>query len=187
MDDATLDRWATAYRAGETPRLRPLVEALARPLLAFAYRYVRDWDLAADLVQEAWLKIVANIASYDPGRSFATWARAILRNLCLSHLRKVARLPLVAALDVAGDLAAARSADDPQQAVAQRELAWQLGRAVAQLGATQREVFVRIALENESRAAVAADLGLSTGHLRVLLHLARRQLARLLALEEETS
>ena len=53
MDDATRDRLARAYRAGQTGALPPLVEGLARTLLAQAFRFVRDWDQAADLVQPA--------------------------------------------------------------------------------------------------------------------------------------
>lgn len=185
MDETSLDRWAAEYQAGQETRLQALVEALARPLLALAFRYVRDWDLAADLVQDAWLKIVARIESYEPGRSFAAWTRVIVRNTCLTHLRKVARLPRQVALEVAGDLVAVRGGDDPQQAVTQQELAWTLGRAIERLGATQREVFVRVAVEHEPRAAVAADLGLTTGHLRVVLHLARRRLASVLSTLEE--
>ncbi len=187
MDDAHLDRLAAAYRAGDPTSLKPVVEALARPLLAQAYRYVRDWDTAADLVQDAWLKVVANIAAYDPARSFAVWIRAILRNTCLTHLRKVARMPAQTAVEAAGGAATARPADDPRAAMQEQDTARRLGLALAQLGPTQREVFARIALEQEDRRAVARDLGLSDGHLRVTLHMARRRLAVLLNLEEEPS
>jgi len=180
MDDVRCDRWAAGYRNGDAALLRPLVEAMARPLLACAYRYVRDWDTAADLVQEAWLKIIEHIGRYDPSRSFAVWARAVLRNTCLTHLRKITRLPRTALLEVAGDTASERLADDPQHAIELQETAWLLGRALDRLSPTQREVFARVALEREDRATVARDLGLSDGHLRVVLHLARRRLAALL-------
>ncbi len=70
MDRATADNLAAAYRSGRPDALAPLVQGLARTLLAQAFRFVRDWDLGPGLVQEAWLGQNEVIGRYEPPRQF---------------------------------------------------------------------------------------------------------------------
>jgi len=185
MDPDRVDALAAAYREGDDPALRPLVEVLARPLLARAYGIVHDWDLAADLVQETWLRVVGAIAGYDPGRPFRPWIGTILRRLCWQHLARAAREPGGGSLAAAEEAAAGRPGDDPERAAGDADLRRRLLRHLAALPRTQRLAIVLVDLEQRDRREVSAQLDLTPASLRVILCRARRTLAvRLLA--EET-
>jgi RNA polymerase sigma-70 factor (ECF subfamily) len=186
MDHATADCLAAAYRAGRPDALPPLVGGLARTLLAQAYRFVRDWDLAADLVQETWLNATEAIQRYDPARPFLPWIRTILRHRCLNHLARLAARPVPVALAVVGDPASERPADQTDHATQLADLRRRLARHLTALPASQREALVMVDLEEQSHAEAAAALAVTPASLRVILHRARRALAERLQREETT-
>jgi len=76
LDDAAIDE---------------IVSRFMTPALAVARRIVPDAGLAEDAVQEAFLRVVRNHRRYDPGRPFAHWFYAILRNVCRDLLRRQVR------------------------------------------------------------------------------------------------
>lgn len=184
MDPVRVDALAAAYRDGDDLALQPLVEALARPLLARAYRIVHDWDLAADLVQETWLRVVRSIAGYEPARPFLPWIGTILRRLCWQHLARAAREPGSRSLTAADEAATARPGDDPERATGDADLRRRLFRHLAALPATQRMAVVLVDLEQRDRREVAGQLDLTPASLRVILCRARRTLAVRLLAEE---
>ena len=49
---------------------------------------------ADDLYQETWLKVVKNIAKYDPAKEFEPWLTTICVNTYRNTLRRIARSPL---------------------------------------------------------------------------------------------
>jgi len=71
--------------------MEEIVSRFTGPALAAAGRILSDPNLAEDAVQEAFLRVVQNHRRYDPGRSFAHWFYAIVRNVCRDTLRRQAR------------------------------------------------------------------------------------------------
>ena len=73
------------------PAIRELVTRLVRelsPRIWIAIRaYASDDDHADDLLQDCWLRILEELDNYGRGGSFASWAVAVSRNLCMSRLR----------------------------------------------------------------------------------------------------
>lgn len=73
---------------------RPDDEALATALLElypFALSLTRDPDLAADLVQDAWLRAHRSIDQWDGSGSLASWLRRIIHNLAIDRARRSSR------------------------------------------------------------------------------------------------
>jgi len=184
MESARIDALAAGYRQGRDTDLGPLVETLARPLLSLAHRYLRDWDLAADLVQDTWLRVVTSIAHYDPRRPFLPWVQTILRNLCLQHLEREARRPVAVPLGVIAEPPTSRPGEDPDRQVAAADLRRALARHLVDLGESQRRALVMVDLEQRDREEVARELGLTPASLRVILCRARRAVAGRLVREE---
>jgi RNA polymerase sigma-70 factor (ECF subfamily) len=56
-------------------------------LLGYAYGIVRDWSLAQDAVQEAYLALVRKWADYDPEGNLFLWVRQMVRYEALNTLR----------------------------------------------------------------------------------------------------
>jgi RNA polymerase sigma-70 factor (ECF subfamily) len=187
VDDGELKALAVAFQGGDQRSFRILVDSLSRTLVAVAYRHTGDWEWARDLTQETWIKVHDRIDGYDPERSFSAWLHTIHRNGCLDHLRR----PWVRRESTPGDDTLARIAgatgEDPAQDVERREFHERLLAAVSRLSESQRQVFVRVDLEQCDQQEVAETLGIKFGTLRATLHYARKRLATALRQMEESA
>ena len=74
------DRDRTAYRE--------LYDYTAGELLAIAMRYMKSKEEAEDVLQEAYIKIFKNLASFNQQASIKTWMTRIVINTALNALRK---------------------------------------------------------------------------------------------------
>jgi RNA polymerase sigma-70 factor (ECF subfamily) len=177
-----MEELARAARDGDREAFRKLVDLLGRPLIAAAYRYTGDWEGARDLAQETWLRVWRHLPTYEPARSFRVWVFAIHRNVCLSDLRRRSRHPEDAASD--DDLARLGPSVEPAD-LDDTAFADRLRRALPALSPAQRDVFVRVDLEQGDQGEVARDLGMQPTTLRTTLHFARQRLARRLVADQE--
>jgi RNA polymerase sigma-70 factor (ECF subfamily) len=87
-----------AGRAGDPDAVSELVQGYHRRIYAVCFRMVRDADQAADLAQEAIIKVLEGLGSYDGRSKLSTWIIRVTMNCCLSHLRK-SRIRRHASLD----------------------------------------------------------------------------------------
>lgn len=68
--------------------LGSLISRYQDRLFAICLRMVNaDRDVAADLTQDALLKIIQGLSGYDGRSAFSTWAIRVTMNVCLSYLR----------------------------------------------------------------------------------------------------
>ncbi len=152
-----------------------------------ARHLLRDPDDAADAVQEAALLAVRNFASFrGAGGSGRAWLLAIVRNTCLSHVRRrKARgesvpfdedAPPPAAADLGGD-------DGPAADFLRTVAAEMVRREVDRLPGPFREAIVLRELEDLSYKEIAEITGAPIGTVMSRLARARRQLAAALAKE----
>ena len=65
-----------------------LVNRYQRPISAFVYRMVGDYDAALDLTQEIFIKVYASLARYRPEFKFSTWIYKIAHNAAIDYLRR---------------------------------------------------------------------------------------------------
>ena len=65
-----------------------LVNRYQRPISAFVYRMVGDYDAALDLTQEIFIKVYASLGRYRPEFKFSTWIYKIAHNAAIDHLRR---------------------------------------------------------------------------------------------------
>lgn len=133
---------------------------------------VGDPDLAADMVQDAFVRAYVGLRSADPDR-FAGWLHRILRNVCLDELRA----PRHRVTDLPDDLT---SGLDPGREMEQRVMGETLGQALAALGPNLREAFVLKHVDGLSYQEMADHTGVATGALKMRVKRAREALQRLL-------
>jgi RNA polymerase sigma-70 factor, ECF subfamily len=80
--------------AGDREAFRLLYARYSAPLFSLAIRLVGNIGEAEELLQDAFMKIWRNAASYDPRKSRPfTWAVTVTRRTCIDHLRKRQRIP----------------------------------------------------------------------------------------------
>ncbi len=167
--DAELVR---AARAGDRHAYGVLVTRYQERLFRRALALVGDADLAADMVQDAFVRAYTSLRRADPDR-FGAWLHRILRNLCLDELRA----PRHRVTELPGDLA---SGLDPADDLDRRTLNVTLGQALSALGPTLREAFVLKHVDGLSYSEMADHTGVAIGALKMRVKRAREALQKLL-------
>jgi RNA polymerase sigma-70 factor (ECF subfamily) len=191
MGDALLTRASLLARLGD-PQDRSAWQQFVELYGSLVYGFVRQRGLqdadAADLTQEVFLAVarVAGRWQYDPEKgSFRGWLYGITRNQLANFLQR--RRPASVGT---GDSNAQRRLEQQPSPGSDLEAAWeqeyqqQLFRVAAaevrdHFAPTTWQAFWRTAVEGQSAAAAAAELGLSVGAVyvarsRVLGRLAER-------------
>jgi RNA polymerase sigma-70 factor (ECF subfamily) len=130
---------------------------------------VKDDAEAEDVVQQAWMAIFRNLASYRGDAAFSTWITRIAVNEALTRVR---RLPPVAEVVDERD-----ASDGPDEQRFHQELGALLERHVERLPQGLREVLVLREVVELDTAETAASLGITEEAVRVRLHRARAAVA----------
>jgi RNA polymerase sigma-70 factor (ECF subfamily) len=74
--------------AGREESFEELVRRYQRPIAAYVYRMVGDYDSALDLTQEVFIKVYGSLARYRSEFKFSTWIYRIAHNSAIDHLRR---------------------------------------------------------------------------------------------------
>src|SRR3982074_1915128 len=77
-----------AARDGQEAAYRELVRRYERPVFSLIYRMVRNRELAEDLSQETFIKVLNALPSYRPEFKFSSWVFKIANNASIDHLRR---------------------------------------------------------------------------------------------------
>jgi len=85
LEEAALIR---AAQQGDQDAFAQLVQAYDQSVLRLALNLLRSHEDAADIYQEAFLRVYSNLHTFRFDCSFHTWLYRIVTNLCLDHLRK---------------------------------------------------------------------------------------------------
>ncbi len=144
------------YQQGDRAAFSQLVRRHQGSLFNFAIRQVRVPQVAEDVVQETFVRVVQNAADFKHEARFTTWVYTITRNLCIDHLRKRAlrkhpSLDESRGEDGDGPTLGEQTAD-PRASVEREatgtELKERIARAVDKLPDEQREVFLMREIAN---------------------------------------
>ncbi|MEI6888752.1 MAG: sigma-70 family RNA polymerase sigma factor [Bacteroidales bacterium] len=86
-----------AYIAGQQSALENLIHRHKSRVYAYILMVVKDKELAEDLFQDAFIKVINTIRSgqYKEEGKFIQWVMRISHNLIIDHFRKSNRLPLI--------------------------------------------------------------------------------------------
>lgn len=133
---------------------------------------------ALDVVQDAFHTLISRADLRDDDDGAARLLATIVKNAARNHRRRHHRAKPHDDIDSL-EIALADERDErPDAAVARHETAAQLTSCMAKLGDSHRHVVTLRVLEELSGDEAAAELGLTTGHVAVLLHRARKELER---------
>src|SRR3982750_1097368 len=67
---------------------RELPRRYERPVFSLVFRMVRDRELAEDLTQDTFIKVLSHLDRYRPEFKFSSWLFKIANNVAIDHLRK---------------------------------------------------------------------------------------------------
>jgi len=74
-------------RGGESIAWSELIALYQDRLFSVCLRMVHDRDMAADLTQDSFVKVIRGIDSFDGRSKLSTWMIRVTMNVCLSKLR----------------------------------------------------------------------------------------------------
>ena len=139
------------YQKGEVRAFEILLTRHRRPIFNFILRFVGSRDVAEDLLQETFLRVIKGAENYQRKAKFTTWLYTIARNLCVDQSRRQKHrraqsldAPISREVDGGGtllDVIADEQMPADRKAVSQ-QLHQTLHRAIATLSDEQREVFL---------------------------------------------
>lgn len=148
-EDSTDETLMIRYQRGDRSAFAVLVKRYERPLFTFACRYLGQRDLARDVTQESFLRVVRRAQEFRHEARFSTWIFAIVRNICIDELRKSKHrrhLPLDERSDDRGAIAetigSTQPAHDPERSAIGSRLEREIQDALAALPDDQLEVFL---------------------------------------------
>jgi len=168
-----------AHRGGDPAAMGTLLEAYQRRIHSICYRMVRDGHEARDLTQDAMLRVIQGLDSYDGRSKLSTWIIRVTMNTCLSHLRKQ-KVRLHGSLDAGSGTAISGPLDprsfgelSPPGRVELAEMKLLLGRALLCLDSDMRAVLVLRDMQELEYERIAGVLEVPIGTVKSRLFRAR--------------
>ena len=175
-DDAALIR---RCRQGDSAAFGLLVTKYQDPLFNGILRMVGNYQDAADIAQDVFLKAFRSIDSFRGSAAFYTWLYTIAVNTCISQRRsaKVRREHVPVATGRADQAEDPPACDPlPQDAAQNREECARVELAIKALPAEYRMVVVLKDIEGRNYSEIAAFLNCSLGTVKSRLFRARERL-----------
>lgn len=138
-------------------------------LVVFRYllRLTGRRDVAEDLTQEVFLRVVRGIESYDHRGFQRAWLISIARNLAIDRHRKSGRQPVEVQIDVPA------AASDPA-------IGLDIRKALASIPVDERDALVMRVVAGLGHQAIADIVGTTPAAVRSRIHRARVALRSLL-------
>ena len=178
QDVLDMQRLATGHDAA----LNDLMTRHAGRLFQYLYRSLQNQEDAADLAQEAFVKVYQSRTRFDPSQKFSSWLYTIAGNLVRDRYRWRARHPQVS-LDAESDTTGDAFRDSlpehgpmPNESLQAQERAEAVRRAVAALPKELRQPLILAEYEERSHAEIGEILQCSTKAVETRIYRARQQL-----------
>jgi RNA polymerase sigma-70 factor (ECF subfamily) len=96
-EQKTDQQLVSSFLGGDESTLQELILRHERRVFTSIYLLVKDKDLANDLFQETFIKVINTLRSghYNEEGKFISWGLRIAHNLVIDHFRSLKRMPMV--------------------------------------------------------------------------------------------
>src|SRR6266568_8548114 len=162
--------------AGREASFEELVRRYQRPIAAYVYRMVGDYDSALDLTQEVFIKVYKSLVRYRSEFKFSTWIYKIAHNAAIDFLRRHAVREHALAYGTDGEpreLLIESRRLTPEQESEREERRAEIESVVRLLPAAYRELIVLRHSHDLSYDEIAEVTGLPLGTVKNRLFRAR--------------
>src|SRR5436853_4651210 len=162
--------------AGREDGFEELVRRYQRPIAAYVYRMVGDYEAALDLTQEVFIKVYNSLSRYRSEFKFSTWIYKIAHNSAVDHLRRYGTRERSLINEFEGnerELPLESRRLSPEQESERRERREEIEHVVRQLPSAYKELILRRHSHDLSYDEIADVTGLPLGTVKNRLFRAR--------------
>jgi len=163
---------ARGLRRRDPDLLDRLIEEYQHRLLRYLVYLTGNRELAEDLFQETWIRVLERGHQYDGRHEFSTWLYAVARNLTIDYLRRKNPVSLDGLMEDE-ERAPGEPADTRPEAwevVAQHEQAERINSALISIPAEYRETVVLRFQEGLALEEIATVTGAPVGTVKSRLY-----------------
>jgi RNA polymerase sigma-70 factor (ECF subfamily) len=180
-----------ALDAGDDQALAELVERYQNDIFRFCLHYVKNIEVAKEMVQETFLRIYTARSRFEVSRKFKPWMLCIARNLCLNELkrRKMVQMETLeeyasSAREESGEILRAPE-DSPYELLLTQERHRYLLGVLDALPEESREIVVLRYFQKLSAREIADIVDSTEGAVRTRLHRILKQMRDGFTLDRE--
>ena len=172
---------------GDRAALGAIVQSQQTYVYSIALSVMKDPTDAADMTQEAFIRVMRSLHTYRAETRFTTWLYRLATNVCLDGLRR--RGKPVASLDLPGDedqqSAGERLSDEdpwasPEHGASLRESAGEVRQALEQLNEPQRLALTLHYFDDMRYEDIAQVMGLPLNTVKSHIRRGKERLAAIL-------
>jgi RNA polymerase sigma-70 factor (ECF subfamily) len=163
---------ARGLRRRDPDLLDRLIEHYQHRLLRYLVHLSGNRELAEDLFQETWIRVLERGHQYDGTHEFSTWLYAVARNLTIDYLRKKSPLSLDGLMEDEehAPLEPADTRPMAWEVVQQHEQAERLSAALVSIPAQYRETVMLRFQEGLALDEIATVTGARLGTVKSRLY-----------------
>ncbi len=164
-------------KEGDHRAIEALIRAHQDALYAFILRMSGRPEVAEDIVQDAFVRVLSNLRRFDPRLRFSTWLFTIAKRLYMNSVQKLGP-------KYDSQVADLRPAPDPgpgrQTARSEtlRNIRGHIATALERLAPQQREIILLFHQQSWPIAEIAQHLQMPQGTVKSHLHRGRKRMKR---------
>jgi RNA polymerase sigma-70 factor (ECF subfamily) len=170
--------WIIRIREGDADAFKNLFETYCQALIYFAWRYVKNTQIAENIVQDVFLRIWLNRTKLNPALKIKSYLYKAVKNQAMQHLRK-AKLENRKGSIQSPD----SSTKSPEDVLDEKEIAISVQRAISELPSKCRLIFTMSKYSNLTYSEIAEIQNISIKtvetHMGRALKFLRKRLASL--------
>ena len=165
------------FLTGDERAFETLVERYEAPLRRLAYGLVRDWGLAEDVAQDAFLRAYRKASTFRGGSSVKAWLYRIAINRAHDELRRIRRKGEIS-LESAGAAVDRNDGRRPsaEDLAAARELERHVAVALSEMREEYRTALILREMEGMTYREMAELLEWPLGTVQIRVHRGRLEL-----------
>ena len=157
MNDSELNILVNQMKAGDRESFNKIFRRSYKPLLRFCFRFVADEDMAAEIVQDLFVKLWTNREKLNINSSFDSYMMSAVRNASYTYINREH------AHNEAHKMMAVQEADetDPSEQLQSNNLEASYRKILAEMPEKRREVFVASRFDGPKYTEIAEKLNIS--------------------------
>lgn len=175
-DEKDVKRLIREFKAGDKDAFTELVNKYRSQVGSIAYKIIQDYDEAADITQNVFLKMSKNIWRFDEKKKFYTWLYRITVNATIDYMRKNRRHnhePIEHVFDTN-----LKSEYDSDTLYKKNSIKNYIDLAANNLNEKQRSAFILRDVEGSKISEVADIMEMPEATVRWYLHRARNKIKK---------